>query len=267
MILQLNDATPDQKQVIIKLLNLLLGILHCQENYRVHELDGIVIRESTSFPPAPSTATRFIAILNALKIDIKLGVIPVIDFFGQQRRVPRIFVKSVDDRLLDAFASATIKIKKPDDVDELTWSRLPKDVVSRWHRFSPALQYHLIDAVRADLASKFAELSDGDLGVTFISPIGLAPPGLPVRLPVDVTVEDRRAEVNKVYDLSELLSLEKISADGLRMNPITRKPFSLVDILPAEDALRALQERAAKALEEGAAPAASGGAGAAAPRP
>jgi hypothetical protein len=264
MILQLKDATSDQKIATIKLLNVLLRILNYQNNYRVHDRDGIAIRESTTFPPSPSTSVRFKATLKALGIGVSSSNITVIDLFRTPRQVFQHLVQSMDDKLLDVLVRATIK--KPDDVDELTWSRVPEDVASRWPRFSPALQHHLIESVKADLASKFAELSDGDVGMTFLSPIGLTPPALPVRLPVDVAVDDRHAEVNKVYDLSELLSLEKISADGLRRNPITRKPFSLGDILPAEDALRALQERSAKALEEGAAPAGAGGASAAAPR-
>ena len=245
----LKDTTPAQRLAIVNLLNILLRRLNCNDNYRVHDdRKDIMIRESTSNPPPARRQRRIQTILTAFKIEVKIGAISITSLLRAHRQIPTMFVQQVDKKLLDVLALATIK--NPDGVDEATSSYIPKTVRAHWDDFSSSMQNHLIKCAQANLASLLSKLSDSDIDLTFISPVGLAPPAFPVRLPLTagaVAIDDPGAAVNQVYDITELLSF-KIGADGSRKHPLTSMPFRLGDILPAPDALKLLLEQALEAV-------------------
>ena len=274
--IKFKDATPAQKKIVSSILKGMLVMANCDANYRIlQDAEDLMIRQSTSNPPPERRRLRLMLVLvqNPL-IKIKIGTIKVRGHLNEQISIPTFFINEINEVFVNKIIAKLTKspIKKPDDLDDLIWSHLPDEITKRWDRFSGAMQKHIVECVTADLPKLLAKIPDqkqADIGVTFMSPIGLSTPSLPVRLPPPkkseadapaasgpadskAAVTDVKAEVNKVYDLLEILAIkERDPSDASRRrHPITHEYFSLQDVLPAADALIELKKRAEKILDD-----------------
>lgn len=250
--LKISEANTLQKEVTAAILKIILKALNCYENYRILD-DGedLMIRQSTGTPPPERRQVRLAMVLSHLPfLKIKLGAIQTRAAIGVIR-IPTFFINEIDEAFIAKFMSASTAVKKPVEVDDLVWSRLPNEALENWTRFSAPLQKHLIECAATDLATLFSKAPEDAVGVTFLSPVGLDAPSFPVRLPLPpaaggaggagAAAADVRADVNKVYDIVEVVKMRG-------KNPLTRASFTLEEVLPASDALKILKERVEKAV-------------------
>ncbi|GEM_PF-6152358 len=259
------NANQAQKSIVTGLLKGMLQLIHCQENYRLEEKGGhLIIRESASHPPSErqqamlrhtlSQLSPFIAVHpSQMRAIIGEGI------FAKVRIVPFFDIHEINEATVNATIASLnpAGVVKPAEIDDLAWARLPGEVKERWGRFSPEMQKYLVECTAVNLPNLFHQVSEArldDLGLTFLSPISFGPPPFPVRLPTPTSVDDVRADVNKVYDLLEVLAIAGRDPHdrSRRSHPVTREYFSLNEVLPAPDALMALKERAEKVLDGGA---------------
>jgi hypothetical protein len=254
--LKVRDASKEQKLVVTAILNTILKGLRIDHHYKIlQDRDDIMVRQSTSNPPSSHQSkllTQFLAELPLVKI--KVGNIQMRGMY-EQIKIPTFFITEINAALANqivAKLSGSIA-KKPAEVDEFTWSQLPKDITMRWDRFSPDLQKHLVDCIGADLQKHLAAIPDAmqsAIGITVQSPVGREAPSFPVRLPgATANPGEEKRDVNAVYDLMEVLAFQK-DARGVRKNPLTREKFELNQVLPAPDALVEIKKRAEKLVAD-----------------
>ena len=108
-------------------------------------------------------------------------------------------------------------------------------------KFNPEMQAYLVKLAQLVSAHGAIKREDDRLGETYAEGIYFTNPSIPVRLPLPKGTskeieEDLTAAVNQIYDLRDVLKLQK--------NPQTREPINLAQIRPATDAVDALRDRA-----------------------
>ncbi len=142
-------------------------------------------------------------------------------------------------------------VSNPPPVQKISLAHIPQDIrnklnpaiASRWDRFSAALQHHIIQCIQVDLQAKFNAMlvSQSGLGQTFVSPVSLENPSIPVLLP-----SSQKGENKTYYDLMDVLNIQQRAPGSpeLRLDPTTRESFKLDQVLPAPEALQKLQQRA-----------------------
>lgn len=260
----IRDASEVERQKLVRVIEACLLLTHCRDNYRVVNTP-LLIRESTTNPAPVRRELRLQLVLHNFRIEVLVGQIRAVSR-GETVECKAMVVKRFNTDMLDRvdnlinilISGENFRVAgearrpnhvpgRPNHVPEILWARIPSQVAAKWGEFSPELQDHLIQCVEADLPSLFSRISETAVGATFLSPIGLTPPALPVRLPWPSGIAHAsypRADANCVYDITEVLRFEG-------RHPMDCLPFRLNEIIPAPDALTALEERARRALPEG----------------
>ena len=266
--ISIQAATSLQKEIVLNMLKALLSMFNCTNNYQiVQDREDILIRQRTGTPPSKEKHKE----LSDYFADYPFIRMEIVDLklkgrSGQLLHIPSFLIKEIDDTFIDTLVAKPKKTKKPDDVEELIWFRLPEGITLRWKRLSKELQNHIIACANADLSSLYAKILGAkktEMGKTFISPISSSTPSIPVRLQLPkppiaaqsgaaaAVGANSGAEVDKVYDLLEILEIEKRDPadENKRCHPLTGQYFSLDVVIPAADALKELKKRAEKILD------------------
>ena len=165
--LKFKEATPRQQSITKALLKMILKIANCDENYRILEHEGnLMIRESTGNPPPERRRIRLMFLLASSQLLSKSGQIKVHGHLGESVTIPVFFITEINPILLEILLKKIVmtkpSTKKPDDVNEITWSHLPNEITLRWERFSDAMKEHLIKCVEVDLSTLFAAIPEKD---------------------------------------------------------------------------------------------------------
>lgn len=227
-------------------LNKLLKSLNCEEHYRVEILpDGLRIRESTQNPPIQRRKERFEAVLKVLESH---GIFKFSDHRGRglvgghEVDISYKTMSKVNVAKLFEFLGLSAT-KKPENVDEHVWASVPKEIQSRWERFTPEMQEYIVTCCSENAEKNIADLLDTKLITdSKRSPISMDVPKIPVRLP---NKNLKNGVSNEVYDLTELINIKQRDPKHpeLRADPITRNFFDLREVIPAKEAREAIIEK------------------------
>src|SRR3990167_1172115 len=70
-------------------------------------------------------------------------------------------------------------------LEKMCWKKIPKDIQTHWKELSEHLQLYIIHRmfIETKPTEKYDHLEPEQIGYTYISPIGLTPPIIPVKLP------------------------------------------------------------------------------------
>lgn len=242
-----NQLTEEQKKTLMSLVKLILSLVGDMYYRTTMEADSIRIRPRISNPPNASIQNKFQKYLLKLSeinlIAFEKAPIPV--FIGQ---FPLTRVTSVESIKIN-YLNIDLLNRLLSDVGRVDGLTIPPIIQLRWYRFNSEMHVHIKNCLKENLEEKYNNLLTTQiLGNTFRSPIGLTAPTIPVRLPNELLPDNKS---NEVYDLVEILNIrERNPSDpSQRCNPITRKYFSLNEIIPAPEALEELKKRIATTQE------------------
>lgn len=231
-----------------KLLEILRGILkenNLQSHFAIDESPRLMIRIKTSNPPTNKQLEIMAHVLleNPL-IEIKQGILEM-SSSSRKIRIPIFVISKINKSIIDE----QLQIKKPEDVDDLSWAIFSDAIKEKWEDLSTPMKHHLLECVKINLSQMFAKIPEEKLGQTFKSPISFEAPSFPVRLPGADPQKDSHAACNMVYDLNEILAINERDPknDARYSHPLTREYFILNEVIPAQDALIELKARAEQA--------------------
>lgn len=236
-----NVATSEQKKALCAILTGYLMALDLLPHYQVFVTrDFCGIRQKNSNPPTHSQKKRFNTLMLVLaatqwfEYKVADALLGVGGMFAAYNNC--IIITKINTNKLDSLLEG----KKPEDMDEKTWIALPTEIKRNWDELTKEMREYIQKCLAEDLQKKYSELFQTvHLGETYRSPIGYTFPNIPVRLPNPLLEGGKSKEV---YDLIEILKLEVVGAKQ-RRNPITKQPFTLKEVLPDPDGLKALKER------------------------
>lgn len=232
---------PNQQLAVLmfaaEITKALLKLSHCAQHYRV-EVGGssVIIRESTQNPPIERRRLRFEALANILVakdiFDFSDGYIRVRND-GVTVNIPCKEIKKINISKLFELLGVNIS-SKPDDVSEKVWTVIPREITSRWQRFSADMRQHVIVCCAPKAEDGFVDLLQTNVFTeSKRSPITFEVPRIPVRLP-----NARLGQSPELYDLMDILKINQRvpGQPELRCNPVTREPFDLKDVIPDVEA-------------------------------
>jgi hypothetical protein len=244
--------TPEEK--LIAILSEILKRVNLSEVFKVQSFrDNVAIRNSLGNPPSDrqkATRDSFIQVMQRESLFASRDklLIPA----NPDRRMPEIrmtIIRGLNPRNIDRLYNALQRTPQQpnaattDGSDNPLFRELPEIVKSHWASLSQAVRDHALEcqaivqqeALMRDIADS------GKIGDTFRSPISLEHPDIPVRLPT-LDREGKTVPSNEVYDLAtEVLILRR------KLNPTSRYPFTLNQIIAAPEARDALRTRRRRA--------------------